>query len=336
MADLKYPAVLPANKASEQLEIAKSLVAALQATNVALRSETIVLATRLLELSRNVVPKSDLDKLTLENQELRKKLDAAQKGGSTTAGGMSAEQLEQQLKVARARLEAFEAKAVPYTPEELALFKQPDKKIEVTAVKPAKKPNEIPAGAGPLIFEAQRALDNGRLDEAEKKYQEVLHQDEKNTYTLVRLAAVQIEQNHLEDAEKNVNKAISLDPEDALCLYLKGYLCLQQNKPDAALDALSLSAKLLPDEARTQYLLGKVLLQKGAPAQAETALRKAIQLMPGYREAHYSLALIYSKQKPPLRELAQWHYRKATQLGYPADPDFEKQLQEAPTVSASQ
>src|ERR1043165_2828597 len=105
MADLKYPAVLPANKASEQLEIAKSLVAALQATNVVLRSETMVLATRLLELSRNVVPKSDLDKLTLENQELRQKLDAAPKGGSTTAGGMPAEQLEQQLKVARARLE---------------------------------------------------------------------------------------------------------------------------------------------------------------------------------------------------------------------------------------
>ena len=163
----------------------------------------------------------------------------------------------------------------------------------------------------------------------------MLRQDEKNTYTLVRLAAVQIELNRMEEAEKNVNKALSLDAEDALCLYLKGYLCFHQNKIDAALDAVSMSAKLLPDEARTQYLLGKVLLQKGAPAQAETALRKAIQLVPGYREAHYTLALIYSKQKPPLKELAQWHYRKATLLGYPADPDLEKQLSEAPAVSAS-
>jgi len=248
---------------------------------------------------------------------------------------MSADELERQLKIASARLEAFEAKAIPYTPEEQALFKQPDKKIEVASVKPAKKPSELPPGAGPLVFDAQRALDAGRFDEAEKKYQEVLRQDEKNTYTLVRLAAVQIEQNHMEDAEKNINKALSIDPEEPLCLYLKGYLCVQQNKYDEAFDALSLSAKLLPDEARTQYLLGKVLLQKGAPAQAEAALRKAIQLMPGYREAHYSLALIYSKQKPPLKELAQWHYRKATNLGYPADPALEKQLEEAPAVSSS-
>jgi tetratricopeptide (TPR) repeat protein len=248
---------------------------------------------------------------------------------------MTAEELDRQLKIARARLEAFEAKAIPYTPEELALFKQPDKKIEVTAVKPVKRPSEIPAGAGQLVAEAQRALDGGRLDEAEKKYQDVLRQDEKNTYTLVRLAAVQIEQGHLDDAGKNVDKALSIDPDDALCLYLKGYLRVQQNKYDEALDALSLSAKLLPDEARTQYLLGKVLLQKGAPAQAETALRKAIQIIPGYREAHYSLALVYSKQKPPLKELAQWHYRKATVLGYPADPELEKQFQDAPAVSAA-
>jgi len=334
--DLRYAAALPANKASEQLEITKNLVSALQATNVALRSEQILLEAKLVEFSKGYASKAQVDRLAQENQELRKKLEVAQKsGGASSASGMTAEQLEQQLKIARARLEAFEAKAIPYTPEELALFKAPDKKIEVAAVKPVKKQNEIPAGSGALISEAQRAIEAGRFDEAEKKYQDVLRQDEKNTYTLVRLAAVQIELNRLDEAEKNVNKALSLDPEDALCLYLKGYLCFQQNKMDAALDALSMSAKLLPEEARTQYLLGKVLLQKGAPAQAETALRKAIQLMPGYREAHYTLALIYSKQKPPLKELAQWHYRKATLLGYPADPDLEKQLSEAPAVSAS-
>ena len=334
IGDLKYPAVLPSNKASEQLEIAKTTISALQATNIALRTERIVLEARLSELSKSFVSKSAVEKLEQERDDLRKQLTAAQKASSVSSGGMTADELERQLKIAHARLEAFEAKAIPYTPEEQALFKQPDKKIEVASVKPAKK-QELPAGAGPLIFEAQRALDNGRLDEAEKKYQEVLRQDEKNTYTLVRLAAVQIEQNHIDDAEKNINKALSIDPEDPLCLYLKGYLCVQQNKYDQAFDALSLSAKLLPDEARTQYLLGKVLLQKGAPAQAETALRKAIQLIPNYREAHYSLALIYSRQKPPLKELAQWHYRKATTLGYPADPALEKQLEEAPAVSSA-
>ena len=110
---------------------------------------------------------------------------------------------------------------------------------------------------------------------------------------------------------------------------------LQQEKFDEAVDALSRAAKLDPQDPQIQNFLGLALNEKGMRGPAETALRKAIQLMPTYREAHYSLALIYSRQKPPLKELAQWHYRKATLLGYPADPEFEKQLQEAPKVSAS-
>ena len=178
--DLRYAAALPANKASEQLEITKNLVSALQATNVALRSEQILLEAKLAEFSKGYASKAQVDRLAQENQELRKKLEVAQKsGGGSSASGMTADQLEQQLKVAHARLEAFEAKAIPYTPEELALFKAPDKKIEVAAVKPVKKQGEIPAGSGALISEAQRAIEAGRFDEAEKKYQDVLRQDEK-------------------------------------------------------------------------------------------------------------------------------------------------------------
>jgi len=335
LVDLKSTTPLPRNKAAQQLEVARATINSLQATNIALRTEQILLTERLADLSKSAVPKTSVAALERERDDLRQQLELAKKAAPASSDGMSSEELAKQLKIARARLEAFEAQAIPYTEEERALFKQADKKIEVTAVKPPRKQSEVPPGAGQLVAEAQRALESGRFDEAEKKYQDVLRQDDKNTYTLVRLAAVQTEQNHLAEAAKNVDKALAIDPEDPLCLYLKGYLKFQQNKYDDALDALSLSAKLLPGEARTQYLLGKVLLQKGAPAQAETALRKAIQLMPGYREAHYALALVYSKQKPPLKELAQWHYRKATSLGYPADPALEKQLEEAPTVSST-
>jgi tetratricopeptide (TPR) repeat protein len=335
LADLKSTAPMPRNKAAEQLRIARTTINALQATNIALRTEQIVMAERLSELSKNALAQSSVEALQRERDDLRKQLELAKKSSGSSSGGMTADELERQLKIARARLEAFEAKAIPYTPEEQALFKKADKKIDVTAVKAIRKPSEVPPGSGQLVAEAQRALESGRFDEAEKKYQDVLRQDEKNTYTLVRLAAVQTEQNHLEEAEKNVDKALALDPEDPLSLYLKGYICFQHNKYDEALDALSLSAKLLPEEARTQYLLGKVLLQKGAPAQAETALRKAIQLMPGYREAHYMLALVYGKQKPPLKELAQWHYRKATGLGHAPDPELEKLLEDTPTGSST-
>jgi len=59
---------------------------------------------------------------------------------------------------------------------------------------------------------------------------------------------------------------------------------------------------------------------------AETALRKAIQLEPNHASAHHNLAVIYLTQKPPLVELAKWHYQKALANGHPRNSDLEKLL----------
>ena len=55
-------------------------------------------------------------------------------------------------------------------------------------------------------------------------------------------------------------------------------------------------------------------------------MRRAIQLSPSYGEAHNNLAVIYATQKPPLLELARWHYQRALSAGSPANPDLEKWL----------
>ena len=57
---------------------------------------------------------------------------------------------------------------------------------------------------------------------------------------------------------------------------------------------------------------------------AETALRKAIQLDPGNASAHHNLAVVYLTQKPPLIELAKWHYQKALAAGHPRSAQIEK------------
>ena len=56
-------------------------------------------------------------------------------------------------------------------------------------------------------------------------------------------------------------------------------------------------------------------------------MRKAIQLDPGTANAHNNLAVIYITQRPPLVELARWHYQKALAAGYPPNPDLEKMLE---------
>jgi Tfp pilus assembly protein PilF len=344
--DLRSKAPLPKDKANEQLQITRAMLSILQATNIALRSQQIVLEARMVELSKNAVPRTELEAVEKERNELRKQL-ASQKleppkdvtpnnnSSNSSTNSMPTEELERQLQIARARLEAFEAQKIPYTPEELALFKKADKKIEVDVKPPAKKPMELPAGAGPLVGRAERAAERGRFAEAESIYQDILRQDEKNLFILSRLASMQLTLGHLDDADKSVATALSVDPQEPLCLYIKGYLRWQQAKLDEALDALSLAAKLDPEKADTQYVLGRVLIDKGARAQAETAMRKVVQLQPRFPEAHYQLALIYFQQQPPLKELAQWHYRKATNLGHAADPEFEKKLESAPAVTST-
>jgi predicted Zn-dependent protease len=179
-----------------------------------------------------------------------------------------------------------------------------------------------------LMAEAQRAMDAGRFEEAEKKLRDILRQDEKNPYVLGTLAAAQMELNRYGEAEATLKQALANDPNDPASLLMMGLLKYQQGQYDAALDSLSLSAKGAPDDPRTQYFLGKALTQKGMRAQAETALRNAIRLRPGWGEAHFSLAMIYATGQPPFKELAQWHYQKALAGGYPRNQEFERMVRD--------
>jgi len=266
--------------------------------------------------------------LETERFDLAKKLDAANKelyGRKGRAAGAKVEELTTQVNTLRARLEVYEARAVPYAAEEFALFKQPQAVLAAADPKAGKKSvKELPRGAAALVAEAQREFAAKHYDKAEEKYLEVLRQDEKNTFTLANLAAIQLELNRLDEADKNVQKALALDANDAYSLSIVGYLRYRQGRYDEALDALSRSAKINPQSAEVQNYLGVTLSQKGLRGPAETALRRAIQLDPGYGAAHSNLAVIYAAQQPPLIELARWHYQRALGTGQPRNADLEK------------
>ena len=228
----------------------------------------------------------------------------------------------------RARLEVLEARKVPYTIEELALFKKPQAPAVVASAPPQPAAaKELSASTATLLAEAQSAFGARRFEEAEKKYQEVLEFDDKNTATLQRLSAVQLEQNRPKDAEANLKRALEVNPRDARTLLLLGIAQFDQDKFDEAFDSLSRSAQADPQNPETQNYLGITLSQKGQRGAAETALRKAIQLSPSYSSAHYNLAVIYATQQPPFTELARWHYQKALAFGHPQNADVEKLIE---------
>ena len=342
-------AVVPASPQSadavRKLAQADARIASLESDAEILRLEKVALENRVRTLSNrpavvtNVVTaaapaasrKEDLARikqLETERNDLANKLAAAnkelngRKGKSSTA---RLDELNSQITALRARLEVFEARAVPYTTEELALFKKPATQLAAANPNAGKKSiNELPSGSAAMVASAQRHFAAKEFDQAEQDYLQILRRDENNVYTLANLAAIQLERGKLEAAEKSVRLALARAPDDAYSLSILGYVKYRQEKFDEALDALGRAAQLNPQSAEIQNYLGVTLSQKGLRGPAETALRKAIQIDPGYASAHNNLAVIYATQKPPSLELARWHYQKAQAAGHPRNEDLEK------------
>jgi predicted Zn-dependent protease len=273
-----------------------------------------------------------LKQLESERDTLQSKLEAANKEAASRKASKSAtksKNVDTQLVSLQAKLQIYEAHAVPYTTEELALLKSPSAQLAAVNDASQKKVNqELPAGSKELLAEAQKAFSTRQLDKAEEKYQELAHQTDHNVYVLANLAAIQLERNKLDEAEKTIKQALEVAPDDGYSLSILGRLKFRQQKYDEAIESLSRAAQTDSQNAEIQNYLGIALSQKGMRGPAETALRKAIQLQPGYGEAHHNLAVAYASQKPPLIELAKWHYQKSLALNSPRSPELEKMLEQ--------
>ena len=346
VADLKIAATNSASsdaRLNADLKSARLQIATLQSDVQIRQLEKAALENRLGKLSGAIVasqpaplPTADqlnnearIRELTQERNDLLAKLGAANKelyGNKKQATAAQIGDLNDQIKTLRARLSVDEALAVPYSPEELALFKQEAPKPVSNAGTEKKSIKELPAGSGQLVAEAQRFFAAKQYAKAEDNYQKILQRDENNTIVLGNLAAIEMEQGKLGEAEQHLTTAVAQNPEDAYNLSMLGYLKFRQQKYDDALNILSRAAKLDPSNPEIENYLGVTLSQKGLRVQAETALRKAVQIAPNYAAAHNNLAVIYINQTPPLVQLARWHYQKALAAGQPQNPELEKAL----------
>jgi tetratricopeptide (TPR) repeat protein len=307
-------------------------VSALQMALKDMREERDAVLTRAAQASlRGETNGASGDKrikeLEQERDDLVKRLNTANKELSDGKGkekNVSGRDENARIAVLRARLEALEARKVPYTPEELAAMKQGPLTTRNMPDKKETKRKELPVGAGVLIQEAQRAFKEKDYAKAEDRYQQVLKMDDKNVVVLGNLGLIQMEAGRLNDAEATLTKASSIDPTDAFVMSQLGILRFRQQKVDEAIDLLSRAAEADPKNAETQNYLGIALSEKGLRAPAETALRKAVELNPNYAVAHHNLAVVYASQHPPFIELAKYHYNKSLELGHAADPAIEK------------
>ena len=334
---------------NSELAEAQKQVAALQASAEVGFLEKAALENRVRQLqiaavnSASLTPppsqaenEAQIRALIEERDSLLAKLGEANKalyGSRKQAAAARISELSDEVYSLRARLAVDEARAVPYTPEELALFKSPAPQLAAAPVE-KKSIQELPAGTASLVAEAQAYFSARQFDKAGDDYQKILQHDENNGLVLANLAMIEMEQGKLDDAEKHIKEAVAQSPNDAYNLATLGHLEFLREKYDEALDALSRAVKLDPRDPEIENFLGLALAHKGLRAQAETELRKAVQLDPNYAAAHNNLAAIYISEQPPLVEMARWHYQKALDLGQPHNPELEKLLdaKSAPTT----
>jgi len=349
------------NKLKEALSIQPAAVspgelAKADAQNVALQKERDLLAVALAQAKTAASPQADTaaraeiarlkESLAAANRQLEnlkaRSAKEEEKLRKELAKRAPASYADAEVEQLRARLAVFEAKAVPYTAEELAVLNKDTAPPPVSVpAEPAEHKHavhtmkDLPPGAGALMAEAQRATMERDYAGAAAKYEQILREDENNVFVLANLAKAQLAQNKMAECEKTVRRALALDPEDPVSLYLLGVLQYQQHKLDDALNALSRSISLNPTNvgpvyASAQYYLGRVLKEKGLLPAAETALRKSLAADPESPDAHYSLAFVYAVEQPPSLELARWHYKRAVDLGLARSPEMDKLLAPAP------
>jgi Tfp pilus assembly protein PilF len=275
--------------------------------------------------------------LEAERDELKKSLATALKlsSGSKRSREMASRitEMTKEMESLHAQIAVLEARPVPYTEEELKLFvKRDPSELVAEAVHHSARENtsrEVSPKVALLLAQAKQYWVAHDLEKAEEKYLEMIKMDLKNPTLLADLASIQSDRDQVRDAEKNIQAALAINPNDDYVLFILGVVKYKEKKMDESLEAFSRAAQISPQNPQIQDYIGVLLSVKGVRGPAEAAFRKAIQIKPDFADAHAHLALAYITQKPPLVELARWHYQKALDAGHPRDLDMEKLFDQA-------
>lgn len=184
----------------------------------------------------------------------------------------------------------------------------------------------VPADTVSMAREMKEQLDGGKYVEAEKGAERILAKYPDNLFARSSLGVAQLRQGKLKQAEITLKRALASNPNDAYSRSSLGIVYYRMKKFDEAIDQLTRAIALDPKSPSAHNHLGIVAGQKGWPEAAEQEFKKAIALNPNYADAHFNLAVIYATNQPPSKQLAQQHYRRATELGATPDPALEKMI----------
>jgi tetratricopeptide (TPR) repeat protein len=201
-----------------------------------------------------------------------------------------------------------------------------------------------------VFRQAYAAHQEGRLDDAERAYRDVLAAEPRHADAMHLLGVVHHQQGKHAEAAQLMGQAAALKPGDAgiqlnlgnalkalgrldeaierfrnalhaqpdfsLAHYNLGNAYAAAQRHADAIDSFTTALRLQPDHAGAYNNLGNSLNVLGRHAEAATAFTQALQLQPDYAGAHNNLGMALNALERPAEAIQ--HFRAATR----ADPAF--------------
>ena len=168
------------------------------------------------------------------------------------------------------------------------------------------------------------ALDNyGHYEEAEKKYNEILEQDENRAGVLLNLGTLYYLTNRYQLALDTLLKALDLEPSKAVHHYHIGLVLEKIGAIPQAIQIYEEAIALDPEWIDAYNNLGNIFLKAGKIEEAEATYKKAIAANPEHFGSYLNLGNVLMERHQV--DEAFETYEKALQLK-PRDPDILNNL----------
>jgi putative PEP-CTERM system TPR-repeat lipoprotein len=130
---------------------------------------------------------------------------------------------------------------------------------------------------------ADLLLDNGRLDEAQKRYTEIVKLQPERAGAWNNLAWLLAQKGALDEALKNAEQAYALAPNDPQVMDTLGDILLRKGQNKKAVDILHKASTILPDSTTISYHLAKALADSNTK-ESKDILKKLLSKKEAFRE----------------------------------------------------
>jgi protein O-GlcNAc transferase len=158
--------------------------------------------------------------------------------------------------------------------------------------------SELATGVSTRLLQADQMLHQGALQEASRRFQEVLKRDPNDLDSILNVLylAPLVGQPSGEEVESLYARGRRINPQIPKLYLFYGSALAGQGNYDAAVTAAKKAIELKPDYADAYVFLGGMMEKHNLPDQAIEDYRLALAAQPSYRPAHLQLGRILVTQ----------------------------------------